>query len=124
MKPIHFYNGVKGRNATTPRRWNEPRVDKGRFRYKYLDDSNHPKNYGSTYTERQLKILSGEIPWEVVRFNQLTLLANKAQAMGDDESHKIVLQMIECKKNQKAYTPQITPNEAREILKNLNTDNK
>ena len=84
------------------------------YAYKYLDDPNHPKNYGSTYTERQLKILSGEIPWEVVRFNQLTLLANKAQAMGDDESHKIVLQMIECKKTQEVYKPQISPIEAKE----------
>ena len=34
--------------------------------------------------------------------------------MGDDESHKIVLQMIECKKTQEVYKPQISPIEAKE----------
>lgn len=120
----YIFKGAKARTIPTTRRGNGPRIDKGHFHFRNPDAPDYKKFYGSTYTERQLKILSGEIPWEVVRLNQLTLLANKAQAMGDDESHRIVLQLIECKKSQKVYTPQITANEAREILKNLTPDSE
>lgn len=43
------------------------------------DDPNRKKSYGRTYTDRQLRILSGDLPWEVVPQHEITLLMNKAQ---------------------------------------------
>lgn len=34
---------------------------------------NDKNNYGTTYTERQLRILSGELPWEVVPQHEICL---------------------------------------------------
>lgn len=48
-------------------------------------DPNREKYYGNTYTDRQLRILSGDLPWEVVPMHEITLLMNKAKAMGDTQ---------------------------------------
>lgn len=81
---------------------------------------NDKNNYGTTYTERQLRILSGELPWEVVPQHEITLLMNKAQAMEDDENYKHAAMLRELKQGQDDYHPQITVEEAQDILKALN----
>ena len=83
------------------------------------NDPNRVKNYGTTYTERQLRILSGDLPWELVPQREITLLMRKAKAMGDDEGFKQAALLQEMKMGQDDYRPQITVEEARDILKEL-----
>ena len=83
------------------------------------NDPNRVKNYGRTYTERQLRILSGDLPWEIVKQTEITIVMNKAKAMGDDENHKKAAILRELKQNQEGYHPQMTVEEALEILKGL-----
>lgn len=83
------------------------------------NDPNRVKNYGSTYTERQLRILSGDLPWEVVRQTEITIVMNKAKAMDDDVNYKQAALLRELKLRQEDYRPRITVEEARNILKEL-----
>lgn len=83
------------------------------------NDPNRVKNYGSTYTERQLRILSGDLPWEVVRLTEITIVMRKAKAMGDDEGFKEAALLQEMKLGQDDYRPQITVEEAKNILREL-----
>lgn len=83
------------------------------------NDPNRQKCYGRTYTERQLRILSGDLPWEVARQTEITLVMNKAKAMDDDENYKQAAMLRELKQNQDGYHPQMTVEEALEILKSL-----
>lgn len=83
------------------------------------NDPNRVKNYGSTYTERQLRILTGDLPWEVVRQTEITIVMNKAKAMDDDVNYKQAALLRELKLRQEDYRPRITVEEARNILKEL-----
>lgn len=84
------------------------------------NDPNRQKNYGSKYTDRQLRILSGDLPWELVPQHEITLLMNKARAMEDDEGYRQAALLRELKLKQEDYHPQITVEEALVILKSLN----
>ena len=83
------------------------------------NDPNRVKNYGRTYTERQLRILSGDLPWEIAKQTEITIIMRKAEAMDDDENFKKAALLRELKLNQEGYHPQMTVEEALEILKSL-----
>lgn len=51
--------------------------------YVNKDDPNYRYNYGKKYTERQLKILNGIIPYQTVRSTDLYALMKKAEQMKD-----------------------------------------
>ena len=52
------------------------------FRYINRDDPDY-NPYGTVYTERQNKILSGEIPVDSISTTELTKLRRKAEVIGD-----------------------------------------
>ena len=83
------------------------------------NDPNRVKNYGTTYTDRQLRILSGDLPWEVVPQREITVLMQKAKAIGDEEGFKQAALLQELKLGQDDYRPQITVEEAKNILREL-----
>lgn len=87
-------------------------------------DPDREKLYGSTYTERQNRILSGDLPWEIVPTREISLLINKTKQLGDMELYEKAVTLRELKKSQGTYIPQMTPEEAKEILKNLNPDHR
>lgn len=91
-----------------------------RFRYKPLEDDIQNKAYGRHYTARQMRIINGELPCETVRPSELSLLANKALAMGDDKVHQIMLSYIERQQNMDTYESPYSKEEALSILKKLN----
>lgn len=82
------------------------------------------KNYGTTYTERQLRILSGDLSWEIVPLHEISLIVNKAKQMNDTETYEKACLLQGLKKNQGAYIPQMTLEEAKEILRSLSPDGK
>lgn len=83
------------------------------------NDPNRVKNYGRTYTERQLRLLSGDLPWKIVKQTEITIIMRKAEAMDDEENYKKAALLRELKLRQEDYRPQITVEEARSILKEL-----
>ena len=91
------------------------------FRYQNRDDPNYRKACGKEYTPTQLKILSGETPWEIVPLNQLTNLLYKAETFNDAKVYQKVKEMHDRKIEQrnKKYTPNMTAEEAKDILRSL-----
>lgn len=49
------------------------------FSFKDKDSAEYKSQYGTAYTPRQEKILSGELPLEDIRPNELSLLKQKAK---------------------------------------------
>lgn len=49
------------------------------FYFENKDDPNYQKKYGKNYSEKQLMLLSGEVPWETTPINQITTLMRKAE---------------------------------------------
>lgn len=49
------------------------------FSFKDKDSAEYKPQYGTAYTPRQEKILSGELPLEDIRPNELSLLKQKAK---------------------------------------------
>lgn len=99
-----------------------PKAEDGRhFRYQNRDDPNYRKACGKEYTPTQLKILSGDIPWEIVPLNQLSMLLYKAETFKDEEVYNKVKGMRDRKIEQrdKKYTPNMTAEEAKDILRSL-----
>ena len=107
------------RHVTRVARASFGRHPERKLKHSNPNDPNRVKNYGSTYTERQLRILSGDLPWEVVRQTEITIVMNKARAMDDEENYKQAALLRELKLRQEDYRPQITVEEARNILKEL-----
>ena len=52
------------------------------FSFKDRDSVEYKPQYGTAYTPRQEKILSGELPLEDIRPNELSLLKQKAKHLG------------------------------------------
>lgn len=75
--------------------------------------------YGTTYTERQLGILSGALSLEEVRLSELAILVKKAERIEDMETREIAERLYEHKKDPQAYFPNYTLEEARGILQRL-----
>ena len=59
------------------------------FSFKDRDSAEYKPQYGTAYTPRQEKILSGELPLEDIRPNELSLLKQKAKHLGDMEGYEI-----------------------------------
>ena len=59
------------------------------FSFKDRDSVEYKPQYGTAYTPRQEKILSGELPLEDIRPNELSLLKQKAKHLGDMEGTTI-----------------------------------
>lgn len=98
---------------------------RARFRYGNKYSPQCGKNYGTRYTDRQLMILSGEIPWETTPLNQITLLVNKAESLGDVENYEKAKHLQQLKRKQGEYKPEMTHEEALAVLRSLtpwNTD--
>lgn len=88
------------------------------FRYINRDDPNY-NPYGTVYTERQNKILSGEIPVDSISTTELTKLRRKAEVIGDLRNAEIAEILYYRKTSPTSYFPPYTMEEAKEILQNL-----
>lgn len=75
--------------------------------------------YGTSYSDRQAKILSGIIPVQSVRLSELAILAKKAERIGDDANQEIALQLYEQRSNPSTYFPSYSLSEARGIIQRL-----
>ncbi len=96
-----------------------PNQEKAKLHYKEPDNPNRKKHYGATYTDRQLQILYGELPWETVPLHEISLLVNKAKSLDDNENYERARKLQALKRTQDQYKPSITPGEAKDILKKL-----
>lgn len=121
MGKSYIAKGAKGKHVSG-RRYKSDLDSRAIFKYKSLDDNPDNKYYGQTYTERQLQIINGDLPWEIVPINQISLLMNKAKSFSDWPVYEKVKWMREQKLLQEEYTPDITVEEARDILKKLTPD--
>lgn len=90
------------------------------FFFENKDDPNYKKKYGKKYSEKQLMLLSGEIPWETTPINQITILMRKAEAMGDTENYEKAKRLHQLKSEQDVFVPDLSKEEALDILKGLN----
>lgn len=102
---------------------------RGQFNFVNKDDPNYQKPYGTDYSEKQRKLLSGEVAWETTRLNEITRLLNKAVAFKDEEAIKKAqeLRTLKVKQIENKYVPDLTVDEAKEILRSLTpwlSDNK
>ncbi len=87
------------------------------FSFKDRDSAEYKPQYGTAYTPRQEKILSGELPLEDIRPNELSLLKQKAKHLGDMEGYEIaILRYEEMLHPLDAYYNHYTAEEAAEIL--------
>ena len=90
------------------------------FSFKDRDSVEYKPQYGTAYTLRQEKILSGELPLEDIRPNELSLLKQKAKHLGDMEGYEIAtLRYEEMLHPLDAYYNHYTAKEAAEILRKL-----
>ena len=90
-------------------------------RLKYTDpnDPDRKKRYGTTYTDRQLRILSGALSWEDVPMREITFIVNKAQQMNDQDTYEIAKKLQDFKAGKDDYHPKFTAAEAKAILEAL-----
>ena len=90
------------------------------FSFKDRDSAEYKPQYGTAYTPRQEKILSGELPLEDIRPNELSLLKQKAKHLDDVEGYEIAtLRYEEMLHPLDAYYQHYTAEEAAEILRKL-----
>ena len=92
----------------------EPRFNIGKDK---LAPSFNP--YGTTYTERQLAILNGDISLDAVRLVELTILLRKAEKLDDGAATELASQLYIQKSNPGEYFPPYTVEEAKAILREL-----
>jgi len=64
--------------------------------------------YGTKYTEKQLMLLSGEIPWETTRLTEITILMRKAEQLGDMENYEKTKRLHQLKKNQGVFVSDLS----------------
>ena len=109
------------RKIVSSNKYGNKAEDGRRLRYLNRDDPNYRKACGKEYTPTQLKILSGETPWEIVPLNQLSMLLYKAETFKDTEIYDKVKEMRDRKIKQRdnKYTPNMTSKEAKDILRSL-----
>lgn len=89
------------------------------FRFTNKDDPNYCPQYGTTFTERQQRILDGLIPLDEVRLTELSVLIRKSESMHDLERYDIACALYEQKTDRGEYFPQYTAAEAKRILEQL-----
>ena len=96
----------------------KPKRD-SRFNFVNKDDPNYRPNYGDAYTKRQQDILADIIPLEKVRLNELGILVNKAEQMGDSDSYEQAKALYNRKVDPGIYFPSYTIEDAKAILESL-----
>lgn len=87
-----------------------------RFSYVQKHSPDYKKPYGSSYTERQIAILSGFIPLENIREAELGLLFRKAEQMGDIDNYEIAKMLYDLKMDPGKYFPRYTIEQAKDII--------
>ena len=90
-----------------------PNDDHARFRFNNVDAPDYRKAYcDAPYSEKQRRILAGEIPLDQVRTNELTKILNKALEQDDSETEEKVRQMkYEKRYPERAHMPRRTKEE-------------
>lgn len=78
-----------------------------------------PQRKDLNYTPRQLDILGGDVPLEKIRTTELSVLLHKALAREDEFAAEIAQCLFLQKTDPREYFPQISVEEAREILQRL-----
>ena len=116
MKEAHAIVGTaKARNYISHKK--KFGMDVRVFRNK--DDPDYKFSYGTTYTERQLKILTGEIDIFSIKANEIKFIIKKAEGIGDCETCKKAKELYELRTHQEEYHIDMSPEEARNILQTL-----
>ncbi len=83
------------------------------------DSPDYKPNYGKTFTERQLKILNEEIPLDQVRLQEIAVIKNKAEALGDDEKVEIAKTLYAFKTGAEEYKFAVSVEDAKATLQSL-----
>ena len=87
--------------------------------YVNRDAPDYQFNYAHPYTERQLKILDGTIPYQTVRLTDLYALMKKAEQLNDYENAELAERMYnEVKYPPDTYKPATSYEEALDFLEN------
>lgn len=90
------------------------------FSYKNKDSPEYKPQYGTKYTPRQEKILSGELLLEDIHPSELSLLVRKAKYLNDEEGFEIAsLRYEEMLHPMDACYEHYTAEEAAEVLRKL-----
>ena len=86
------------------------------------DSPDYKYHWGSELTDRQKRILNGEIPLESIRFNELTVIMKKAEQLGDLDSAEKAETLYNQKKypDDETYHPSMNYEEAVNFLNNNN----
>ena len=77
------------------------------------------QRWDTDYTQRQLMILNDHIPLDRIQAKELSVLLRKALAREDDFAAEIAQCLLLQKTDPREYFPQISVEEAREILQRL-----
>ncbi len=83
------------------------------------DSPDYHPNYGKTYTERQLKIISEEIPVDGVSNSELVKLIRKAETMEDNAVADKVRKLHKLKNYEETFEFTYSPSEAKDVLQAL-----
>lgn len=91
------------------------------FNFVDKNDPDYKRPCGKDYTERQRKLLSGEIEWQTTRLTDIRALLDKARLLNDTSAIKKAeeLYALKVKQRENKYVPNLTEEEARDILRNL-----
>jgi len=90
------------------------------FSFKDKDSAEYKPQYGTAYTPRQEKILSGELPLEDIRPNELSLLKQRENPRGEVRAYEIPPRLSEEMLHPlDAYYNPNPAEEAAEILRKL-----
>ena len=90
-----------------------------RFSYINKDSSDYVRPYPPMYTERQTQILSGEIPLENIRLQELSIIINKANYNNDEGNAALAEYLYLVKKHPDEYKPMMDDKEAKKVLQDL-----
>ena len=96
-----------------------PLDSRAKISYEDKDSPDYVRAYPPEYTERQTKILSGEIPIDDIRLNELSIIINKAKYNNDEGNASTAEYLYLLKKHPDEYKPMMELDEAKEILQSL-----
>lgn len=90
-----------------------------RFNFRDVYSNERQQSYGKTYTVRQQSILCGELPLDLVRLQELTLLVQKAESLQDYGSMELAQELYDKKLAGDTYFPTYSKEESMRILQSL-----
>lgn len=96
-----------------------PLDSKAKISFVNRDSPDYRPSYGTVYSPKQQAILGDEIPLSEVPLNQITVLMRKAESMGDIPAYEKAKELRELKNLPNTYKPNLTANDARDILQQL-----